>query len=226
MKALTSTTFKSVYASIGLHAVFVVLGSWAFYNNSIHTSLELTGNAGGGGRTISLTDINFVSKKSASAPVRLAPPTPVKAIEKSNFPKTVTKSVATTTTDTVSVTNGAVAAAVTGGSGTGVGSGAGNGSGSGEGDFDKGQLFGQIKKFYETRLGDTFNIRENQLIKIKLILSNEGDILDAIMVQGKLEMSALRRVLSVAKHIPLKNFWNSTSAYPKEIIVPLVLTPG
>lgn len=223
MSTLSSTTFKSVYASIGLHVVFVVLGSWAFYNNSAHTTLELTGNAGGGGRTISLTDINFVSKKSASAPVRKALTIPSKTIEKSVFTKTVATH---TTTDTVSVTNGAVSAAVTGGSGSGVGAGTGSGSGTGAGDFDKGLLFGQIKKFYETRLGETINIRENQLIKIKLILSNEGDILDAIMVQGNLEMSALRRVLSVAKNIPLKNFWNSTSAYPKEIIVPLVLTPG
>lgn len=223
MSTLTSSTFKSVYASIGLHVAFVVLGSWAFYNNSVHT-LELTGKAGGavGLRTISLSDISF-SKKAVSAPVRSIP---TKAIEKSVFTKTVTKTVVatTTTTDTVSVTNGAVSAAVTGGSGSGVGSG--NGPGTGAGDFDQGHLFGLIKNFYETRLGSTLNIRENQLIKIKLTINKEGDILDAILVQGKLEMSALRRIISVAKNIPLKNFWNSSANFPKEIIVPLVLTPG
>lgn len=225
MSTLSSTTFKSVYASIGLHVVFVVLGSWAFYNNSVHT-LELTGKAGGAGlRTISLSDISFVSKKAVSAPARSVPS---KAIEKTVVTKTATKSVVatTTTTDTVSVTNGAVSAAVTGGSGSGVGTGVGSGSGTGVGDFDQGHLFGLIKNFYETRLGSTLNIRENQLIKIKLTINKEGDILDAILVQGKLEMSALRRIISVAKNIPLKNFWNSTANFPKEIIVPLVLTPG
>lgn len=225
MNALTNTTFKSFYASIGLHAVFVILGSLAFYNQTVHT-LELTGKAGGAGlRTISLSDINFVSKKAVSAPARSIP---TKAIEKSIVTKTATKSavVNTATTDTVSVTNGAVSAAVTGGAGSGVGAGTGNGAGTGAGDFDQGHLFSLIKNFYETRLGSTLNIRENQLIKIKLTLNKEGEILDAILVQGQLEMSALRRIISVAKNIPLKNFWNSSANFPKEIIVPLVLTPG
>lgn len=224
MTTLTSSTFKSAYASIGLHVAFVFLGSWAFYNNSVHT-LELTGKAGSGGRAISLSGINFVSKKSVNAPARSIP---TKAIEKTISSKTVTKSVAsvTTTSDSVSVTNGAVSAAVTGGSASGVGTGSGNGSGSSEGDFDRGHLFGQIKNFFENRLGSTLNIRENQLIKIKVTLNKEGDILDAILVQGKLDMSALRRIISVAKNIPLKNFWKSSSAYPQELIIPLVLTPS
>lgn len=224
MNTLTNSTFKSAYASIVLHAVFIVVGSWAFYNSSVHT-LELTGKAGGGGRTISLSDISFVSKKATSAaPVSQAVVKPTKALEKTVATKTVT----TTTSDSVSVTNGAVSAAVTGGSGSGsgVGSGTGNGSGSGAGDFDQGHLFSQIKNFYETRLGSTLNIRENQLIKIKLTLNTEGDILEAILVQGQLDMSALRRIISVAKNIPLKSFWKSTASYPKELIIPLVLTPG
>lgn len=225
MSTLTSSTFKSVYASIGLHVVFVVLGSWAFYNNSVHT-LELTGKAGGGGRTISLSSINFSSKKSMSAPVRSIP---TKAIEKSVVTKTATKSVVatTTTTDTVSVTNGAVSAAVTGGSGSGSGNGSGSGSGNGVGDFDKGRLLAQVQSFYDARLrGTTINIREDQSVKIKLTLNNEGDILDAILVQGQLDMSVLRRIISVAKSIPLKNFWNSSKDYPKELIIPLFLTAG
>lgn len=223
MSTLTSSTFKSVYASIGLHVVFVVLGSWAFYNNSVHT-LELTGKAGGSGRTISLSSINFSSKKSMSAPVRSIP---TKAVEKSVVTKTATKSVVATatTTDTVSVTNGAVSAAVTGGTGSGKGSG--SGSGNGVGDFDKGRLLAQVQSFYDARLrGTTINIREDQSVKIKLTLSNEGDILDAILVQGQLDMSVLRRIISVAKSIPLKNFWNSSRDYPKELIIPLFLTAG
>lgn len=217
MGTLSNTTFKSVYASIGLHVIFVVLGSWAFYNNSART-LELTGSAGGG-RSISLSEINFVSKKSAQATAPRS--TEVRS------QKIVEKSVATTT-DKLSVTSGAVSAAVTGGSatGTGAGNGTGAGSGTGVGDFDQGALFGQIKNFFENRLGSTLNIRENQLIKIKITLNKEGDILDASLIQGKLEMSALRRIISVAKNIPLKNFWKSTVSYPQELIIPLVLTPS
>lgn len=221
METLTNSTFKSVSASIGLHALFIILGSWAFYNNSIHT-LELTGNGGGGKRTISLAGINFSGKKSmAQAPVR--------TVSKTVSTKAVTKTTTVaTTTDTVSVTNGAVSAAVTGGvgsGGSGDGSGSGNGAGTGAGDFDHGHLFGQIKNFFENRLGSTLNIRENQLIKIKVTLNKEGEILDAILIQGKLDMSVLRRVISVAKNIPLKSYWKATT-YPQELIIPLILTPS
>jgi len=224
MGTLSNLTFKSVSASIGLHALFIVLGSWAFYNNSIHT-LELTGNGGGGKRTISLSGINFSGKKSVTAaPVR----TVSKAVEKTVATKTVTKTASTTTSDTVSVTNGAVSAAVTGGQGSagpGDASGSGNGTGVGAGDFDHGYLFGQIKNFFENRLGSTLNIRENQLIKIKVTLNKEGEILDAILIQGKLDMSVLRRVISVAKNIPLKSYWKAAT-YPQELIIPLILTPS
>jgi hypothetical protein len=217
MNILTNSTFKSVYASIGLHAIFIVVGSWAFYKKSVST-LELTGRAGGGGRTISLSDISFVSKKSASSSlVNQAIVKPIKEVE---------------TINTISTASGVVGASMTGGggsvseAGSGTGSGTGNGVGSGAGDFDQGHLFSQIKKFYETRLGSTLNVRENQLIKIKLTLNAEGDILDANIIQGELEMSALRRIISVAKNIPLKSFWKGPAHYPKEIIIPLVLTPG
>lgn len=218
MNTLTSTTIKSVYASIVLHVVFIVLGSWAFYNNSVHT-LELTGKAGDGGKVILLSDVNFVSKKSISAPVQQVLTRSAKIFEKPVVKKA--------TSDSDFVANGAVGTAVDGGSsGSGVGPALGNGAGSGSGDFDQGHLFRQIKNFYETRLGPTLNIRENQLIKIKLTLNTEGDILEAILIQGKLEMSVLRRIISVAKNIPLKSFWKSSVEYPKEIIVPLFLTPG
>jgi hypothetical protein len=221
MATLTNLTFKSVSASIGLHALFIVLGSWAFYNNSIQT-LELTGN-GGGKRTISLSGLNFNAKKSIAqaVPVRNVS----KAVEKTIATKTTVTAI---TTDTVSVTNGAVSAAVTGGqglNGSGDASGSGNGSGTGSGDFDHGYLFGQIKNFFETRLGSTLNIRENQLIKIKVTLNKEGEILDAILVQGKLDMNVLRRVISVAKNIPLKSYWKAAT-YPQELIIPLILTPS
>lgn len=220
MGTLSNTTFKSVYASIGLHVLFVVLGSWAFYNNSART-LELTGSTGGG-RSISLSEINFVSKKSAAAIAsRSMEVRTQKGLEKA-AEKTVNVTATRTATDGVSVTSRAVSAAVTGGSAMGIGS----ETGTGTGDFDQGVLFGQIKNFFENRLGSTLNIRENQLIKIKVTLNKEGDILDASLIQGKLEMSALRRIISVAKNIPLKKFWKSTASYPQELIIPLVLTPS
>lgn len=222
MGTLSNTTMKSAYASVALHAVFIFVGSWAFYNNSVHT-LELTGKASGGGRTISLSEISF-SKKSAPKKAVIIP-------AKAQMPVVTEKSVFTKTvkpmTDTVTATSSAVSAAVTGGSGAGngTGSGTGLGSGSGAGDFDQGHLFGQIKTFFENRLGSTLNIRENQSIKIKVTLNKEGDILDAILVQGKLEMSSLRRIISIAKNIPLKSFWKA-GAFPNELIIPLILTPG
>lgn len=214
MGILLNSTFKSVSASIGLHALFIVLGSWAFHNNSIH-SLELT-EKGGGKRFISLSGINFNGKKSmVQAPVHKFS----KAVEKTVATKALTKTKAiATTTDTVSVTNGAVSAAVTGGVGSVV-------SGIGAGDFDHGYLFGQIKNFIVNRLGSTLNIREQQLIKIKVILNKEGEILDAVIIQGKLDMSVLRRVISVAKNIPIKTYWKAVT-YPHELIIPLILTPS
>lgn len=226
MGTLSNSTMKSAYASVALHAAFIIASSWAFYNSSVHT-LELTGNSGGSGRSISLSKISF-SKSSAPKHVAI----PAKALkpvveEKSVFTKTVKPVTAATKTDAVTETSSSVSAAVTGGngSGSGTGTGTGNGSGSGAGDFDHGYLFGQIKTFFENRLGSTLNIRENQLIKIKVTLNNEGEILDAILVQGKLEMSSLRRVISVAKNIPLKSFWKA-GAFPQELIIPLVLTPS
>lgn len=223
MATLTNSTFKSVSVSLGLHALFIILGSWTFFNNSMQT-LELTGNGGGGKRIISLSGLDFKAKKSSA-----------QATSVRNVSKTVEKVfsnnsiVVDKTTDAVSVRNGAVQttlAGVQGSNGSGdASSGAGNGAGAGGGDLDHGYLFGQIKNFFETHLGSTLNIRENQLIKIKVTLSKDGEILDAILVQGKLDMSVLRRVISVAKNIPLKNYWKSTT-YPQELIIPLVLTPS
>ena len=218
MVTLTNSTFKSVSASIGLHLLFIVLGSLIFYNNTIQT-LELTGKSGTGKRSISLSGINFIGKKVATQRAKSNVPkknTKVIATSVSN------KTMATTTTDAVTVSsanNGVQQES------DGSGDGPISGKGTGIGDFDKGHLFGQIKNFFESRLGSTLNIRENQLIKIKVILSQEGEILDAILIQGKLDMSVLRRVISVAKNIPLKSYWK-TNTYPHELIIPLILTPS
>ena len=216
MNTLTNSTIKSVSVSIVLHVLFIILGSWAFYNNTIHT-LELTGNAGGK-KTISLSGINFSVKKSIQG----------SSLNKIVTTKNVTKPALSTTSDIISNISTSISSGVNSdqgivGSGDGVGSG--TGAGNGVEDFDHGYLFGQIKNFFESRLGATLNIRENQLIKIKVTLSKDGEILDAILVQGKLEMSVLRRLISVAKNIPLKSYWKATT-YPQELIIPLILTPS
>lgn len=223
MNTLTNSTIKSVSVSIVLHVLFIILGSWAFYNNTIHT-LELTGNAGGK-KTISLSGINFSVKKSiqGSSLNKIS-----KVTEKIVTTKNVTKPALSTTSDIISNISTSISSGVNSdqgivGSGDGVGSG--TGAGNGVEDFDHGYLFGQIKNFFESRLGATLNIRENQLIKIKVTLSKDGEILDAILVQGKLEMSVLRRLISVAKNIPLKSYWKATT-YPQELIIPLILTPS
>ena len=227
MRTFSNTTLKSVSVSIGLHALLCVLGSWAFYNNSIQT-LELTGNSGGEKRIISLAGINFIGKKSIALAKMTNSP---KFIQKLPTTKTSAQMAVSSATDSVTTSNGAVRSVVsddqqeTVGSGDGSGSGSGNGAGSGVGDFDHGYLFGQIKNFFESRLGSTLNIREKQLIKIKVTLNQEGEILDALLVQGKLDMSVLRRVISVAKNIPLKSFWKANT-YPHELIIPLILTPN
>lgn len=218
------TTLKSTAASIGLHVLFLAAGSALVYQNSIHT-LELTG-ASGGGSMISLSDFSVGAKK---GPVRNVVPAKdvINSSTSDQFTKTVSSAPATgqesgTSTSTSSIgvgsTNGAEA------SGGGAGSGTGIGSGSGAGDTDNGLLFSQIKSFFETRLGSTLKIRETQLIKIKVFINSDGEVTDASLAQGNLEGSLLRRVLSVAKNLPFKNYWKSGS-FPKELIFPIVLTP-
>ena len=160
MNTITNSTIKSVSASIGLHVLFIVLASWVFYNNTIQT-LELTGNSGGGKRSISLDGINFVGKKHRAS-------TTTNKTSKINQKVVTTSSLAKVSssakTDTVTTTNSAVESVVGDGQQGAVGSiaGSGSGSGTGTGDFDHGYLFGQIKNFFESRLGSTLNIRENQ----------------------------------------------------------------
>lgn len=225
MNTLTNSTIKSVSVSIILHGLFIVLGSWAFYNNSIQ-NLELTGNAGGK-KVISLSGINFSVKKSVKTRAFKKSSNINEKIVKKNDVRELTLS---KPSDVSTVGNSIVNSEVSSGqsiagSEEGLSSGNGSGAGTGVGDFDHGYLFGQIKNFFESRLGSTLNIRENQLIKIKVTLSKEGEILDAILIQGKLDMSVLRRVISVAKNIPLKSYWK-TRAYPQELIIPLILTPS
>lgn len=220
-----NTTFKSVSASIGLHLLFVLLGSWVFYTNTLET-LELTGNGGGGNRSISLTAIHFTEYKKAMQPPKLA------SSQSRNVKKFIEKNSHTQASDSVSITSASVNSSEVGSQQGAIGSatngseqGRGDGPGVGVGDFDHGHLFGQIKKFFESRLGSALNIRENQMIKIKVTLNQEGEILDAILIQGKLEMSVLRRVISAAKNIPLKSYWKA-KIYPHELIIPLILTPS
>lgn len=230
MTTITSTTFKSTIASIVLHGVFLALGSVLVYQNSPHT-LELSGNSGGK-NFISLT--GFSSGASIKKGNTLNPKTLTKEKALSTNAQTIPLETSKNPASSTAHSTGSAAATTAAeefGSSTGTGSatttGSGNGSGTGSGSVGMGEhdyLFPQIKNFFENRLGSTLNIRERQFIKIKIALGGDGEILDAVLAQGKLEGSILRRVLSVAKNIPLKNFWKSGS-YPKELIIPLVLTP-
>ncbi len=220
MKIHAATDIRAFTASIALHALVVLIGPLVLYKSSVET-LELTG-ASGGAKAISLNGINFGKSIKNSAP-------PLKSAMKETAVSTLTKtqmtSEKTLTTDSVTTVAGAHSSAATGGNG-GVagGSGNGDGNGSGAGDFDGGILFSQIKKYFETRLGSSLVIKEDQLIKIKISLESDGTITGADLIQGKLDVSTLRKILSVAKNIPLKNLWKSSAPIPTELIVPLFLT--
>lgn len=212
---MTNSTFRSAFVSVLLHAVVVVLGSLAIYKTPMAT-LELSGGKNGGS-SITLKDFNFISKSSPKKISTTKNIVPTKEVSPFSKSEAKAKDVVT-----VAGTNGNSS-----GVGTGSGTTAASGTGVGNGqDQDHGQLFMQIKNFFEMRLGSTINIREQQLIKIKVILNSEGEILSADLIQGKLDFQILKRLLSVAKTIPLKTFWKSSSAYPQELVIPLVLTPS
>jgi hypothetical protein len=205
---LASSTFKSAFLSVGLHALILVLGSWAIYKTPM-ASLELTGS-GSSRKKISLSGFNFVSKNRVSTQAPREKDLPISSAAIFSNSKAIANN------QEVGSGNSKIASS---------GSGAGNSAGNGH-DRDDGELFLKIKNFFESRLGDTLNIREEQLIKIRVTLNAEGEILNAELVQGKLEFQMLKRVLNVAKTIPLKNFWKTQSVYPEELIIPLVLTPS
>lgn len=211
---------KALSAAVLLHVLVVVLGSAAMYSTRVDT-LELTGQKKGYGKMISLDGMSFGKKpqpqSSSNKVTTKSKELPVKT--------SAALSVASTVTDSTSVEQSAVAPAGAGnGGGNGSGSGSGFSFGSGTGDFDGGLLFSQIKKHFETRLGSSLVIKEDQLIKIKISLDSDGTIKNADLIQGKLDVGTLRRILSVAKNIPMKNLWKSGAPVPAELIIPLVLT--
>lgn len=216
MKTGSLTTLKSTAASIGLHVIFLLVGSFAVFQNS-HHALELTG-ASGSGNKISLSGFSFGSKKTTTPPKISGVPT---RVEKSS---SIEVSSSTSSTGTVAEESSVAQTGSFTGSGSGNTLGSGSSNGVSAGDADNGALFSQIKSFFENRLGSTLKIRETQLIKIKVFLNAEGEVQDATLAQGSLEGSLLRRVLSVAKNIPFKSYWKSGS-FPKELIFPIVLTP-
>ena len=218
MNAITNSTFKSTMISIGLHACVVLLGSMVIYKSPL--KLELSGEGGRG--PISLSSINFTSGRKAS-PSKIS----FAAVESSRVQTVSTRAAAVSS----AVIGGSVSTGESNGSNavgtaaTGSGNGEGSGHGNGQ-DFDQGKLFSQIKIFFENRLGSTLNINVEQLIKIKLTLGQDGEILDADLIQGKLDFQSLKKVLNVARNIPLKNYWKSTAPYPQEMVIPLILSPS
>lgn len=221
MKVFAATDIRAFTASLAVHGLVVLVASAALYKGHVQT-LELTGGRGNG-KTISLDGINF-SRRAPSAPA--VSKASVKETSTSPFAKPATPAEKAMTTDSVSAVAASHSLAGTGGSASGTGSGgvSGLGFGTGTGDFDGGVLFSQIKKHFETRLGSTLVIKEDQLIKIKISLESDGTVTAADLIQGKLDMSTLRKILSVAKNIPLKHLWKSSSPIPSELIIPLFLT--
>ena len=204
MDTMVSTTFKATLISITFHVTFVMIGSLAIYQSPIE-SLELRGVSGK--NTISLSNISFInSSQNDSIGVHKK----LKTLPSKNFASTgigevsIGTALATSNDTSISTEN----------------------SFGGGHDFDQGHLFFKIKEFFEARLGLTLNISVEQLIKIKVTLGENGEILSADLVQGRLEFQALKKILSVAKNIPLKAFWKSSLPYPRELIIPLILTPN
>lgn len=99
-------------------------------------------------------------------------------------------------------------------------------TGEGGNDLDSGKLFFQIKSFFESRLGSALNVNQEQLIKIKIILAADGEVLSVALTEGHLELQTLTKILKIAKSIPLKSLWKSSAPFPQELIIPIILTPN
>lgn len=221
------THSKSIIASIGIHAFAVACVSLYFYAAK-PTSLELGLGNGNGNRLISLNSINFVAPKGGGvAATKSVSTKPVE--EKSRAvvkPDPNAKKVAKTEVqDTVSAQASAVSQSGQVGEGTGSGSNVGGGSvgiGNGLRDFDGGALFGKISTYLTNRL--SISVEEDQRIKVRLKISKEGVVVGAELAEGQLDMSTLRKILAVARNIPLKAYWQSNYTMPDDLTIPIFLS--
>lgn len=226
------TTSKSLGLSVGVHALLVGVTS-IYYLSISNKVLDLSNvkASGGNGRLISLDSFNVSGSRSfnqKTSPQVVSPKITKKVITKTNdpFAKTISKS-KEIIQDSVAVEASAITSdgPVGTGTGTSVGGGTGLGNGSGTGEVDPvAFLFAQIKKHFETRLDGSLPLDEDQLIKIKLILNKSGDILSAELIEGKLGVPNLRKVLAVAKNVPVRTYWKGRDALPGQVIVPLFLS--
>lgn len=219
---------KSLVASVGVHALILALSTAAFYSSS-KESLELTGlndGARGNGKPVTIASFNLVTKApkmakitapKSRAVVKADPKDKVVSLKKDN--KTVEVQDAVTEQVAAVSADGPVGD----GTGTGVGTGSGLGIGNGASDFDGGALFTQVNNYFQNRLGSNLKIRENQLIKVKLKLNRSGEVLTAELIEGSLEMINLRKILAVARNVPVKLYWKSSRAFPGELTIPLFL---
>ena len=217
------TTLKSTLASMALHIIFILIGSFAILQNSNNT-IELTGKPSSQ-NLISLSGFSsYVKVNNAKSKSDIL--TKFNKFENTTNDNKKSKISQITSSNTPAVEFSSQKGAET--IGTFINSSGGNGTISGNqiesGDFDNGYIFSEIKAFFESRLSSTLSIRETQLIKIKVLLDSGGEVQDAMLVHGKLENNLLRKILNVAKNIPFKRFWKSGN-FPKELIFPLLLTP-
>lgn len=218
---------KSFMGSVGVHGL-VVLGSVIYYSLNAPKTLELTGLTGNG---IAVKNgISLSSIKLGPKPKRILTSTSrSRAVVRNQEREKVIAKKETSSVINDSVTEQASSVIAAQGFGDAVGGGEGGliselGIGTGAGDFDGGVLFTQIKKYFESRLNSHLTIDEDQLIKVKLKLSSAGDIQEVKVVQGKLDIPNLRKVIAAAKNMPLKNYWKSSMSFPGELVVPLFLT--
>jgi len=223
------THSKSIIASIGIHA-FAVAGVSLYFYAAKPTSLELGLGNGNGNRLISLNSINFVAPKGGG--VVTTKSVSNKSVEEKSRavvkPDPNAKKVAKTEVqDTVSAQASAVSQSGQVGEGAGSGSGSNIGGGSvgiGNGirDFDGGALFGKISTYLTNRL--SINVEEDQRIKVRLKISKEGVVVAAELAEGQVDMSTLRKILAVARNIPLKAYWQSNYTMPDDLTIPIFLS--
>lgn len=222
------THSKSIIASIGIHAFTMAAVSLYFYAVK-PTSLELGLGNGNGNRLISLNSINFVAPRGGgiAATNKQVSNKPVE--EKSRavvkLDPNAKKVAKTEVQDTVSALASAVSQDGQVGEGTGSGSNVGGGSvgiGNGLRDFDGGALFGKISTYLTNRL--SISVEEDQRIKVRLKISKEGVVVGAELAEGKVDMSTLRKILAVARNIPLKAYWQSNYTMPDDLTIPIFLS--
>lgn len=208
---------KAFSASILIHLIFGGCLSLLWYSQAPST-LELTGKAGG--KLISLGQLSVVKKSEGRGTPK------VSSLQRGQTQfQASTEQTAAVSREGAKDEKAMPQETSSGPFSSGEGQvSSGFSFGSGAGDFDGGVLFSQIKKHFEVRLGNKIEINEDQLIKVKILLERDGSIRGAELVEGRVPLLIQRKILSVARSIPIKTLWKTSMPFPGELIIPLFLT--